>query len=713
MSGTENEIKVENVNKEEKTEVSPTSNPVQVRETKDNVSVCSSDVVSHSRGERPGSILSATITPSFHVTHREANSTTNLQTGVPSKNGIKKSDSTVLQLILPRNNTYPNTPIGNGSFFGVSAQNSLDVKVPQTPLSQGSEALGSVISIPHADTPTPPEKKKEAFSDILVNTCSLFYALFNVTVGLALIVADVIDGSHEQSEMFSLLLVSISCIFISYLIADISWFAYKQQKLQQEIDKRMADNNVDVTELPGGDFQYNFIIPDVVMLKNKLRHDYCFNYDRHSTNFYLKIGAAAFCLGHLIHLGLSAGYQLVYLFSDDAEIYDCVSDYLVAINFVYPFYSFLMLFFIFKYSNVIINKSTVLCRFGIMHCLSSSICFWLWTIAREVLEALSSKETSTETTTTNSVEDPVMTFRRFTQVCDYSGTWKNIFNIFSPYLYPFSVEFSILIVGVLYLVWSNIKKCHSENDSEDNSTLKCKKPIENIDNGRGNTVIYANCHASNKGLFGGFAILLLTIISCILFFSFIYASTENSENGLMVNRITAIIILSTMLIASLVAYKQITKLDLNSVHHNLLDDILLFICIPAFFLNGIFTIIPAIVNINVWMLVSIPLEIVQVLVQTVFMLDGVRRSSNTKRLRMIKPGRELVTFLIIANVSLWLFSTFEVKAHGLEDHRYDYFGKELWTILGHMCLPLMMFYRFHSSVCLCDIWKFAYEPSGH
>lgn len=101
------------------------------------------------------------------------------------------------------------------------------------------------------------------------------------------------------------------------------------------------------------------------------------------------------------------------------------------------------------------------------------------------------------------------------------------------------------------------------------------------------------------------------------------------------------------------------------------------------------------------------------LVQTPLIIDGLRRCSNSRELRQQKPGRELITFLIVCNVALWITQTFEIKSHGLQDHRYDFYGNVLWTILGHMTLPLMMFYRFHSSVCLVDIWKSAYEPEGH
>lgn len=53
-----------------------------------------------------------------------------------------------------------------------------------------------------------------------------------------------------------------------------------------------------------------------------------------------------------------------------------------------------------------------------------------------------------------------------------------------------------------------------------------------------------------------------------------------------------------MMVSSILAYRQITKLDINDHIHSLLDDLLLVICMPAFFLNGIFTLIPAVVEGN-------------------------------------------------------------------------------------------------------------------
>jgi hypothetical protein len=42
------------------------------------------------------------------------------------------------------------------------------------------------------------------------------------------------------------------------------------------------------------------------------------------------------------------------------------------------------------YSQVIINRCKELARFALMHCIASSLCFWIWTILRETLESLNS-----------------------------------------------------------------------------------------------------------------------------------------------------------------------------------------------------------------------------------------------------------------------------------------------------------------------------------
>lgn len=67
---------------------------------------------------------------------------------------------------------------------------------------------------------------------------------------------------------------------------------------------------------------------------------------------------------------------------------------------------------------------------------------------------------------------------------------------------------------------------------------------------------------------------------------------------------TEIILLLLMTVTGIFAYHQITKLDINLNPISLLDDLLLFICIPAFFLSAIFTLVPAIHYGHVWIIIA-------------------------------------------------------------------------------------------------------------
>ncbi len=39
----------------------------------------------------------------------------------------------------------------------------------------------------------------------------------------------------------------------------------------------------------------------------------------------------------------------------------------------------------------------------------------------------------------------------------------------------------------------------------------------------------------------------------------------------------------------------------------------------------------------------------------------------------------------------------------------DFFGTTAWPIILNITLPLVVFYRFHSSVCMADMWSGCYE----
>ena len=106
---------------------------------------------------------------------------------------------------------------------------------------------------------------------------------------------------------------------------------------------------------------------------------------------------------------------------------------------------------------------------------------------------------------------------------------------------------------------------------------------------------------------------------------------------------------------------------------------------------------------------SSALIVAQAGAQAVFVAHALRRSAQKPYHARAKPGREYVTFLLVCNVAAWGVATLEIprtRANPLAEHFY---GMLTWSIITHLTAPLVVFYRFHSTVCLANIWKNAYK----
>lgn len=81
-------------------------------------------------------------------------------------------------------------------------------------------------------------------------------------------------------------------------------------------------------------------------------------------------------------------------------------------------------------------------------------------------------------------------------------------------------------------------------------------------------------------------------------------------------------------------------------------------------------------------------SLVETAFQTMFILDASRRSAATPDHIRKKPGRELVTFLLVSNLAMWAINTLEksrAESHPLQLHFY---GLWAWTIITHVSMPL-------------------------
>ena len=102
-------------------------------------------------------------------------------------------------------------------------------------------------------------------------------------------------------------------------------------------------------------------------------------------------------------------------------------------------------------------------------------------------------------------------------------------------------------------------------------------------------------------------------------------------------------------------------------------------------------------------------NICQSLMQVTLIRDGCYRIARDNDQVHRKPGRNWLSLLICVNLSLWLVNTFQMKEIYNGAIFKSMYGTLTWLIIVHMFLPLAIFFRFHSAVCLSDLWIEAYE----
>ena len=91
-----------------------------------------------------------------------------------------------------------------------------------------------------------------------------------------------------------------------------------------------------------------------------------------------------------------------------------------------------------------------------------------------------------------------------------------------------------------------------------------------------------------------------------------------------------------------------------------------------------------------------------------FIVEGLQKYAANGEQRRRKPGRQALTFLVIVNVTMWMFKSLVVKSVFMA-LAPEVIGEVASAIIFDISMPLVLLYRFHSSVCLADMWVAAYE----
>ncbi|XP_011638853.1 proton channel OtopLc-like isoform X1 [Pogonomyrmex barbatus] len=560
---------------------------------------------------------------------------------------------------------------------------------------------------------TDERKWKNLGCDALATTLSALYGKLLVVMGIAFPMAEVISTYIPPSfyEAFYLYLYFGSMIFLVYMYAML--FTDNKTKPKKQKDVCDLDSSRSSSGAGGDSDAPETGCPHM----NPVRPV------QHYGSFYLRMGAVAFGIGSMIYSGLEFGQY--FELEQNTKCHNIMLALTPATRMAFIF---IQMYFIFLNNEQMkVYRHRVVARFGLMHMIGTNLSVWLNVLVQEtkheILTFYNPENNSLRIShrlgtkgglhlgghihshhgehvrLPRGLKGPHHMFE-----CRRTNIMGSLVQDASPFLFPCTIEYSLICAAILYVMWKNISKA--------GFTQPTMPPHHHAHAYRKSPHHYSvDCARAHKGLFVGILILVLTIISLILFFVLISRPELVSLAVTEVN-ICELTLYGMSTLATLVGMFQMRKLRYDGGRNLELDNILLVAAQTGMFIYSTFTIIGGHFTLQkhtVLVLVTALASVVQTTCQTIFILDASRRTVATAEQIRRKPGREIVTFLLVTNLAMWAINTLEksrAESHPVQLHFY---GLWAWTIITHVSMPLAIFYRFHSTVCLCEVWKRAYK----
>ncbi|KAG8187335.1 hypothetical protein JTE90_011697 [Oedothorax gibbosus] len=538
------------------------------------------------------------------------------------------------------------------------------------------------------------------YAQLLVVICIVFFTSEIVTPRVPLF----------YFEGFYVFLYSVSLLFLlyvyTYLLREPTTRPPRKINLLEGLKMRMGDK--------GGGPPAPSTAPtpslkkDPEAVQRAKKHRISEN-DRSHGSLFLRIGAIAFGLGTMVYNGLEFGS-----FFEIPSSSPCYS-ILLGINPVLQMmFTFAQMYFIFANARLNIHKFKVLARFGLMHVVATNICVWIRTVGKETLQEIVKHHLSQERGHPSSLEELILPFRENyiknnSNPCQKQDIMGSIVSDSSPFLFPFIVEYSLIGAAVLYVMWKNIGKdpvFHNGGKTEcGEDGLSRASSVQ--------TLPKMNCAGSSKGLFFGLLVLVIATICLIVFFVLI----ENEHYSLLAIFLSdvshsAIMVLTIFTI--ILGFFRIKRLRFQADRTDHLRDILLTVAAYGLYVYAMFGIIAGTLSPkdyvpNLLVMVTSCLTIVQVTLQSLFVAEITCRTTFLPEHDQTKPGRQVVAFLMMGNLTLWIIYTFEMQKAEASPVQLGFYGFMAWTVIVRATLPLSIFYRFHSSITFAEVWKNSYK----
>ncbi|XP_015922455.2 proton channel OtopLc [Parasteatoda tepidariorum] len=294
--------------------------------------------------------------------------------------------------------------------------------------------------------------------------------------------------------------------------------------------------------------------------------------------------------------------------------------------------------------------------------------------------------------------------------CYMNTTIGIIWDKAQPFIIPFIVQFCLVGATVNYILWDSFS--HRRKRIVRKSTSWSPKRLDVLGS-REKLTRKVDFKGSSKGLFLGLLVLAVGIVVLILFF--ILTNNENLKDETLFIMITVhCAILGLSFLGILLGICRVSKMCTDYTRLQNLHTVLQNLGVFAVYVHGICSLVVGSTHLQnpryLVVFVDGILMIVQSFAQSIlFHRIGQKCCSAECKHESSRPGRQVVTFLAFTNLVLWVIESFTDHNHVSSQLQLQFFGLIPWGLLSRLLLPIVMFYRFHSSVYLMEAWKSGYS----
>ncbi|XP_054708597.1 proton channel OtopLc-like [Uloborus diversus] len=451
-------------------------------------------------------------------------------------------------------------------------------------------------------------------------------------------------------------------------------------------------------------------------------------------SIFFRVGALVFGLGTLIAIGL----EIATLFTMEKPCVD-------KLNFVQPIilalFTFMQMHFLSLNSQKAIQNLGWCRHIVLMHLMATNIAVWLrlivWETAKSWLDdshanlnasdrfppegfnmsahAVYSDGRHEVYVSPNCIwlehEDKMEDILSLRQ-CYQNTTIGIIWDKAQPFIIPFIVQYCLVGASVNYILWESFSNCRRRITRRANSWSPKREGLEiRVVTEKHSRKV--DCKGSSKGLFLGLLVLAVGIVVLILFF--VLTNNQNLKEETLFIMITVhCAILGLSLLGILLGLCRVGCMCTDYSRRQNLHRVLQNIGVFAVYIHGTCSLVVGSTHLlnPRYLVVFIDggLMIIQSLAQSIlFHKVGQKCCSAKCKHESSRPGRQIVTFLAFTNIVLWITESFTDHNHVSSQLQLQFFGLIPWGLISRLLLPVVMFYRFHSSVFMMEAWKSGYS----